>query len=108
MTELVLRDIDPLLTDRIRRVADARRWSVPQTLAYLVEQGLYAVEAEMNIRFSEKDSDVLREAIAALESVPSDPGFSLIGRVERPKELDRPELDLSFAVDDFLDKVPSR
>lgn len=107
MTEMILRDIDPLLSDRIRRIAEGRRWTLPQTLAHLVEQGLYAVEAEMNVRFSDKDSDVLREAIAALESVPSDPGFSLIGRVERPRELDVPELDLTLAVDAFLDKVPA-
>jgi len=101
MTEIVLRDIDPVLADRIRRVADARRWDLPRTLQHLLEQGLYAVEADMNVRFSDTDSDVLREAIAALEQVPSDPGFSLIGRVERPRELDEPSLDMSFAVSDF-------
>lgn len=84
MTEIVLRDIDPLMADRIRRVADARRWSLPQALQHLLEQGLYAVEAEINVRFSDTDSDALRAAIAALEQVPSDPGFSLIGRAERP------------------------
>lgn len=82
MTEIVLRDIDPLMADRIRRVADARRWSLPQALQHLLEQGLYAVEAEINVRFSDTDSDALRAAIAALEQVPSDPGFSLIGRVK--------------------------
>lgn len=102
-TEIVLRDIDPLLADRIRRIADARRWSLPQTLAYLLEQGLYTVEAEMNARFSDTDTDALREAIAALESVPSDPGFSLIGRVERPQELDDPAVDMRFAVDAFME-----
>jgi hypothetical protein len=98
MTEIVLRDIDPLLADRIRRIADARRWGLPQTLQYLLEQGLYAVEADMNVRFSETDTDILREAIAALEGVPNDPGFSLIGRVERPKELDAPKVDMSFSI----------
>lgn len=82
MTEIVLRDIDPVMTDRIRRVADARRWSLPQVLQHLLEQGLYVVEAEINVRLSDTDSDALRAAIAALEQVPSDPGFSLIGRVK--------------------------
>jgi len=104
MTEIVLRDIDPVLADRIRRIADARRWDLPRTLQYLLEQGLYAVEADMNVRFTETDSDVLREAIAALEGVPNDPGFSLIGRVERPKELDAPKLDMSFSVADFTER----
>ena len=101
MTEIVLRDIDPVLADRIRRVADARRWSLPQTLLHLLEQGLYAVEADINVRFSDTDSDVLKEAIAALEQVPNDPGFSLIGRVDRSQEPDAPDMDMSFAMSSF-------
>ena len=104
MTEIVLRDIDPVLADRIRRVADARRWDLGRTLQHLLEQGLYAVEADMNVRFSETDSDILRAAIAALEDVPSDPGFSLIGRVERPRELDEPNIDMSFAMSEFTSR----
>jgi hypothetical protein len=104
MTEIVLRDIDPVLADRIRRVADARRWDLPRTLLYLLEQGLYAVEAEMNVRFSDTDSDALRAAIAALEGVPNDAGFSLIGRVERPSELETPSVDTSFAMSEFLER----
>lgn len=104
MTEIVLRDIDPVLADRIRRVADARRWSLPQTLLHLLEQGLYAVEADINVRFSDTDSDALQEAIAALEQVPNDPGFSLIGRVERPQALDAPDVDMSFAMSSFPDE----
>ncbi len=104
MTEIVLRDIDPVLADRIRRVADARRWDLGRTLQHLLEQGLYAVEADMNVRFSETDSDILRAAIAALEDVPSDPGFSLIGRVERPRELDEPNVDMSFAMSEFTNR----
>ena len=84
MNEIVLRDIDPVLADRIRRVAEARRWNLPQALMHLLEQGLYVVEADINIRFSDTANDLLKEAIAALEQVPNDPGFSLIGRVERP------------------------
>ena len=104
MTEIVLRDIDPVLADRIRRVADARRWSLPQALLHLLEQGLYAVEADINVRFSDTDSDALQEAIAALEQVPNDPGFSLIGRVERPQALDVPDVDMSFAMSNFPDE----
>ena len=107
MTEIVLRDIDPVLAERIRRIADARRWDLPRTLQYLLEQGLYAVEADMNVRFSDNDSSALREAIAALESVPNDPGFSLIGRVERPKDLDQSPVDMSFAVTEFLERKDS-
>lgn len=101
MTEIVLRDIDPVLADRIRRIADARRWDLPRTLQHLLEQGLYAVESDMNVRFSDTDSDALRAAIAALEDVPNDPGFSLIGRVEPPSEPEAPNPDMSFTVANF-------
>lgn len=104
MTEIVLRDLDPVLADRIRRVADARRWDLQRTLQHLLEQGLFTVEADMNVRFSDTDSDVLRAAIAALEEVPSDPGFSLIGRVERPKELDAPDPDMILALPEFTER----
>lgn len=106
MTDIVLRDIDPVLADRIRRVADARRWTLPQALQHLLEQGLYAVEADINVRFSDNDTDALREAIAALEQVPSDPGFSLIGRVERPTDSDVPGPDVGFALSGFGDHKP--
>ena len=107
MTEIVLRDIDPVLAERIRRIADARRWDLPRTLQHLLEQGLYVVEADMNVRFSDTDNSALREAIAALESVPNDPGFSLIGRVDRPQELDQSGTDMSFAVAEFLERKDS-
>ncbi|GAB3386989.1 hypothetical protein GCM10027432_21620 [Lysobacter fragariae] len=106
MTEIVLRDIDPVLADRIRRVADARRWTLPQTLQHLLEQGLFVVEADINVRFSDNDNDALKAAIAALEGVPSDPGFAMIGRVERPKDLDEPKLDMSFATINFPGQEP--
>ena len=98
MTDIVLRDIDSMLADRIRRIADLRRWDLPRTLQYILEQGLYAVEADMNVRLTDADTDALREAISALEQVPNDPGFSLIGRVDPPGEPDAPEFDMRFAM----------
>jgi hypothetical protein len=100
MTEIVLRDIDPVLAERIRRVAESRRMGLPQALLYLLEQGLFAAEAEMSMRFSDTDSCALLEAIAALEQVPNDPGFSLIGRVEQVAEQD-PGQDFGFDTFNF-------
>lgn len=84
MTDIVLRDIDPVLAERIRRVAEARNWAPNEALMHLLEHGLFACETELAARFSDTDADALKAAISALEGVPSDPGYSLIGRAPRP------------------------
>ena len=45
MTDIVLKDIDPVLADRIRRVAEARGWNMHDTLYHLLEHGLFITEA---------------------------------------------------------------
>lgn len=80
MTDLVLRDIDPILAERIRKVSEANGWTMHQTILHLIERGLYASEGGA-LRFDGTESDVLQSVIAALETVPNDPGFSLIGRI---------------------------
>jgi hypothetical protein len=82
MTDIVLRDIDPVLAGRIRELAQARGWSMHDTLLRLIEQGLYQCEeAGAPGNLDHQESDVLQAAIAALEQVPDDPGFALIGRI---------------------------
>ena len=80
MTDTMFNDIDEVLLDRIRRVAERRGWTLPRTLRHLLEQGLYAVEGEGQLGFDNSEADVLQAAIAALEGVP-DGVFSLIGQV---------------------------
>jgi hypothetical protein len=80
MTDLVLRDIDPILAARIRKVAEGNGWTIHQTILHLIERGLFASEGGA-LRFDSQESDVMQSVIAALETVPNDPGFSLIGRV---------------------------
>lgn len=109
MTDLVLRDIDPMMAERIRKVSEANGWTMHQTILHLIERGLYASEGGA-LRFDSKESDVLQSVIAALETVPNDPGFSLIGRVagapvapeapSSPAEFDPNELER------FLQNVP--
>lgn len=79
MTDIVLRDIDPVLAERIRRIGEARGWSAPDTLLRLLEHGLDACEGDGAVRFDGKEASVLEAAIAAMEQVPDDPGFALIG-----------------------------
>jgi hypothetical protein len=80
MTDLVLRDIDLQLAERIRKVAQTNGWTIHQTILHLIERGLFASEGGA-MRFDSQESDVMQAAIAALETVPNDPGFSLIGRI---------------------------
>ena len=81
MTDIVLKDIDAILADRIRRVAEQRGWSMPKTLLHLLEQGLHSYEGDGAVRFDNSEADVLQAAIAALEQIP-DATYSLIGQVE--------------------------
>ncbi|MDH5822436.1 hypothetical protein QFW77_05455 [Luteimonas sp. RD2P54] len=84
MTDIVLRDVDDILADRIRRVADRRGWDLPHTLLHLLERGLHVCEDEGAVRFDSDESEVLQQALEALRGVPDDPGYSLIGRVRPP------------------------
>ena len=81
MTEIVLHDIDQVLVDRITRVAHARGWTVPRTLLQLLEQGLHVYEGDGRVHFDSAENDVLRAAVAALENIPDDGGFAMIGKV---------------------------
>ena len=84
MTDIVLRDADPILVDRIRRVAQARGWELPQAMLYLLEQGLHVYEGDGSVHLDNAEANALQAAIAALEQVPNDPGFAAIGRIRPP------------------------
>lgn len=80
MTDIILRDVDMLLAERIRRIGEAHGWSPPDTLLHLLEYGLHACEGDGIGRLDPSERDVLGSAIQAMEQVPDDPGFALIGR----------------------------
>jgi len=80
MTDLVLRDIDPALVERIRRLSDARGWSTHETLDNLIRHGLQACESGLHVHFNERESIALEKAIAEMERVSNDQGYGLIGR----------------------------
>lgn len=79
MPDLILRDIEPALLNRVRRLADTRACSLEAALLALLERGL-ACANDFDGGLDDRDARVLQEAIIALENVPSDPGFALIGR----------------------------
>lgn len=79
MTELVLRDLDPALLDRIAAYAQAQGWGQARTLRFLLEQGLRASMGDERSSFDAAEDGVLAAAIGALEQIPDDT-FALIGR----------------------------
>lgn len=80
MTDIVLKDIDPALRERIERVAREEGRGLPETLSRLLEAGLAAIEHRRS-SFDDREQTVLAAAVAALQDVPDDPGFASIGRV---------------------------
>ncbi len=75
MHDLVLRDIDPILAERIQRIGIARGWSQQETVLRLLEQGLFACEQEVRGGFESPEVDALADAIAALKLLPAGQGF---------------------------------
>lgn len=71
MAEVTLRDIEPLLFERIRRLAVARGWTHEQTCLILLEQGLFSSEHDVRSGFENREVDVLTEAIKALHQLPA-------------------------------------
>ncbi len=82
MTDIVLKDVDGMLAERIKRVADKRGWTVPKTLLHLLEQGLYVYEDGGKFSFDTSEEDALQAAIAAMEAVANDGGYAMIGKLD--------------------------
>ena len=81
MIDIVLRDADAALVERIQTVADAHGWNLPQALSILLEHGLRAVERPVTGPLDSHESDALSSALDALEQMPDDQGYALIGRL---------------------------
>ena len=84
MTEIMLRAVDDVLLNRIDSVARRSGWDLSTTLMHLLEQGLHAYEGDGELRFEGGEAAVLQAALDALNDVPDDPGFALIGRAATP------------------------
>jgi hypothetical protein len=96
MTDIVLRDVDASLADRIRRIADAHGWDMPRTLLRLLELGLQAADRDGDVALADHEASVLEAALKALEQVPSVPGFAMIGRAG-PAQAQAEEPDQTIA-----------
>jgi len=81
MTDLVLRDLDPGLDGRIRKLAELQGRSVHDVMAEVLETGVSACEVRLRKQLDIEEERALKAAILALEQVPDDAGFGLIGRL---------------------------
>jgi hypothetical protein len=90
MTDLVLRDIDPAIAERIKRLSDMRGWSMHVTLETLLHRGLQACESGLHVHFNDRESDALEKAISEMERVADDSGYGLIGQVQHAPEAPAP------------------
>lgn len=81
MNDIVLKNLDEALLERIDRIARRSGWDRPTTLMHLLEQGLDVSEGHVVPRLESGEADVLQAAFAALNDVPDDPGFAMIGKV---------------------------
>ena len=83
MSPFALDAMDPLLADRLRKLAGRRGWSESETIRRAVEHGLLALEAEVPATLAHEEDDALRAAIAALERIP-DATFASVGKTDPP------------------------
>ena len=86
MTDIILRDIDDLLADRLKRLSEHHAWPMHETLLAVIEQGLHACESGALARFDDREANALQQAIAALQEIPDDAGFGLIGKAAAVEE----------------------
>lgn len=87
MADLILKDIDPVLNERLLRLGLARRWNSRDTVVRVLEAGLDAFEHEMRAELvsaaataqpaptasapaANKEHDLFAEALNALQDVP--------------------------------------
>lgn len=81
MTDIMLRDPDPALIERLNRVAAANGWREDESLRHVLMHGLEALELAASLSLDDREETALRSAISAMEGVADDPGFALIGRL---------------------------
>ena len=75
MAELLLREVDPMVLERIDRLAVARGWTQAQACVAVLEQGLFSTELEVRSGFADLEVNALADAIAALQALPAGHGF---------------------------------
>ena len=81
MSPFLLDTVDPIMADRLRKLAGKRGWSESEALIRVIERGLPAVEAEVPPNLENEEANALQAAIAALDQIPTST-FAAIGRAK--------------------------
>ena len=85
MSPFLLDTVDPILADRLRKLAGKRGWSESDALIRVIERGLPVIEAEVPPSLEHEEADALQAAIAALALIPTST-FADIGKVPEEPE----------------------
>lgn len=80
MSPFLLDAVDPILADRLRKLAGKRGWSESEALRYAIDRGVPVLEAEVPASLENAEADALKAAIAALEQIPTNT-FAAIGKI---------------------------
>lgn len=81
MPDFLVRDIEPQIADRIKRIARERGWPINDVILRLIKEALGMVQPDMPVpgdiarlagTFEDDESRALAEAMSALQQLPND------------------------------------
>lgn len=84
MPDFLVRDIEPQVADRIKRIARERGWPINDVILRLIKEALGMAEPEAPVpgdiarlagTFENDESKALAEAMRALEQLPDDTSY---------------------------------
>lgn len=84
MPDFLVRDIDPQVADRIKRIARERGWPINDVILRLIKEALGMVQPEPPLpgdiaklagSFEDEESRAFTEALRALQGLPDDKPF---------------------------------
>lgn len=84
MPDFLVRDIEPQVADRIKRIARERGWPINDVILRLIKEALGMVEPEAPVpgdiarlagTFEDEESKALAEAMKAMQQLPDDTSY---------------------------------
>lgn len=84
MPDFLVRDIEPQVADRIKRIARERGWPINDVILRLIKEALGMVQPDAPVpgdiarlagTFEDEESRALAEAMRAMQSLPDDTSY---------------------------------